>query len=484
MGGTQVRCCSVRDKQDRLSPSPNKAPQFKVSNLEVTLPSPRFVAFAPLWHREGLPVRRMALANESLVHVYKFLDPPGADMPKYQHEFTLDLQKYVITALCFAEETHSRSVAVAFGPAPGAPVSPRNGSRSPRSPRRQHTVRVWSCERGNGTPQPSPEPETEVPDSEGPIQWSLNNGFVASLEGHVAPVHRLAVSPSFLLSADDSGGCCVWQKNRNFSRRMAQILHEGGIADVAIDRLFVYTAGLSDRSVKAWSMPDLAQIFSVSMTAVEACLTNISAQDNAAMQAEYELKARRECCGSSQQISMPAPVPAPQSGPGKAAPRPPATPRCRISKLTAIKLPLSRWAGTQGSSSRSAKAPRGSLFFAGTLGDFAPNNAGGAGVVVQYQLAEELVCRSAQIGHDSPVTAMAYGPYDNGPLITADSQGHFRVWDIVPRLTMTQRFSFEPEPGDELGRVCVCVEPQVGLYVTVGDRRLFCLRRANQLEDR
>lgn len=493
-------CCSARDKNERAGRSLPNAPQFRCTEVEVQLSSPTFLAYAPIWHREGLPVRRLAMASESQVHVYRMFDDVGAptDTPQFVHEFAMTLASdQVVTGLVFSEETHSRSLAVAFSVrqpqnnraasasgsrssnANGASTAPSGGpaataaAGSPRASQTQagssqHCVRVWACEL-----PPGARPR-HFGDGQDPVVWSPSSGFAASLEGHLAPIYRLAVSPSFLLSADNMGACCVWQKNRNFARRAASLLHKGGIADIAIDRLFAYSAGKEDRCISAWSVPDLTPILSITTGVAEAFLsTPLSEAASSSLDKDQK---RRACCGSTTHLGL---------GAGQAAPRlpakgPPPTPRCRISRLTAIRLPLSRWAGTQGSSGRSAKAPRGSLFFAGVLGEACPAGPAGSGVVVQYLLGEELSCKSAQVGHDTPVVAMAYGPYDNGPLITADAHGTFRVWDTVPGLNCSQQVSLAiPEVG---GFVAIGVEPQVGLYLTVGDQRLFLWRR-HQLHD-
>ena len=109
---------------------------------------------------------------------------------------------------------------------------------------------------------------------------------------------------------------------------------------------------------------------------------------------------------------------------------------CRLSELTALRRPLSRWAGSQGSS-RSAKAPRGTLFVAAVLADPCEAAVVGAGVLMEWALSpggqQGAACQSAQVAHDSPIVSIAFGPYDNGPVITADRRGVFRVWDCCPR---------------------------------------------------
>jgi len=85
-------------------------------------------------------------------------------------------------------------------------------------------------------------------------------------------------------------------------------------------------------------------------------------------------------------------------------------------------------------------------------------------------------CQGMQVAHDSPIISLAYGPYDNGPLITADARGLFRVWDYTPRLWCSQQV----DSGGSLDshKLAVAMDPlNRTVYCTVGDRRLFVWRQ-------
>merc|ERR1711862_439800 len=106
----------------------------------------------------------------------------------------------------------------------------------------------------------------------------------------------------------------------------------------------------------------------------------------------------------------------------------------------------------------------------------------GAGVLMEWGFGEKPVCFSAQVAHSTPIVSMVYGPYDNGPLVTADARGVFRVWEIL--LDRGLRFSQQIEllcvPK---GEIAVCVEQPRGLYVAASGKRLFVWQRFNEGND-
>lgn len=110
---------------------------------------------------------------------------------------------------------------------------------------------------------------------------------------------------------------------------------------------------------------------------------------------------------------------------------------CHLSQVSAVRRPISRWSGGQGSA-RHPEFPRGMLFVAGILADGHEVACGGSAVLMEWALGPTPVCHGAHIAHGSPIVAIAYGPYDNGPLITADASGVFRIWDYAPRLFCSQ----------------------------------------------
>ncbi|CAE7678379.1 unnamed protein product, partial [Symbiodinium pilosum] len=82
--------------------------------------------------------------------------------------------------------------------------------------------------------------------------------------------------------------------------------------------------------------------------------------------------------------------------------------------------------------------PRGALFVAGVIAK-GQCSADSAGILMEWSLSPTPVCQSAIIAHDLPIATMAYGPCDNGPLITADMRGLCRIWDCTPRLRCSQQ---------------------------------------------
>merc|ERR1712079_377995 len=86
--------------------------------------------------------------------------------------------------------------------------------------------------------------------------------------------------------------------------------------------------------------------------------------------------------------------------------------------------------------------------------------------------------QSVRVAHDSPIIALAYGPYDNGPLVTADNRGIFRVWDYTPKLWCSQKVDTGCSPNSVVQSLAIAVDPlHRSLYSIVGDKRLFMWRR-------
>eukprot|EP00747_Dinoflagellata_sp_TGD_P209844 gnl/TRDRNA2_/TRDRNA2_83218_c0_seq1.p1 gnl/TRDRNA2_/TRDRNA2_83218_c0~~gnl/TRDRNA2_/TRDRNA2_83218_c0_seq1.p1 ORF type:complete len:454 (-),score=65.28 gnl/TRDRNA2_/TRDRNA2_83218_c0_seq1:112-1473(-) len=433
-------CCSVRDKNEKgRNLALVGAPQFRCSEVEVRIETPSFLAFAPLWsHSNGAaPPKRLALAGDQEVHVYRISDElMTSDTPNITLEHTLTLPSgQCVTGILFTEESSSRNLAVAFGPR----TSTEDRSHVGSGP---YVVRIWSCEPLNpwsGRPAESPAPSI----------WKWNEGYSESLEDHRAPCLRLVASPAYLLTADNLGECRVWQKNKAFAKRAVAKLHQGGIADLAVDRLFVYSAGNEDRRISVWSVPDLTPVLNITADFPEEMVIGFPSEGSPAV--------------------SPMQMPTLQTAP------------YRLARLTALKRPLSRWAGSQGSN-RNQKTPKGSIYLAGVMAGGNDNVEGAEqGVLMEWALGHQPFCQSLQIAHESPIASMAYGPYDNGPLVTADAFGVFRVWDCVPRLTCSQQLeilNLGELRGNRFGSgVAMVVEPQRGLYSTVGDKRLFVWRR-------
>lgn len=486
-------CCSFREKQYEqgihgVFPMGAGPPQFQYNEVQVNLQEQRFAVFAPFWNREG--ARRLAVASEREVHVYRFCDedfprdlaalmafPGEGATQRFGLEWTLELPEgQEVTSICFTDDSSSKTLAVASAPTAGS-----NGGK-PR-------VRVWNCDppeatEGRDFNKSAKSTATWTLDSKS-SSWDVEKHCVATLEEHGDAITKFAASTTFLLTADAKGNAVVWQKSKGFTKRATARLHQGKIADLAVDRFFVYSAGFEDLLIRAWSVPDLTSILTIQASVPRELLCSDPAHNARGLFEDLAASA---------------------AGAMEAAGVAPRAPPYQLCAVTAVRRPVSRWAGSQGST-RSAKVPKGMLFVGGTLGEQSSEVAGvGAGILMEWTLGEHPACISAQVAHDSPIVAIAYGPYDNGPVITADTQGVFRVWDCVPRLTCSQRLQFpakEPAPvpalsatapppaeeeakqegiGSAVGAtapqcVAIAMEPQVGLYTTTGDDRLCIWRR-------
>jgi len=408
-------CCSTRDKNERggLRAAYPQNSQFWYAEVELRLDDPRSLSLAPLWSNEVPVSKRLAVAGSHDVHIYSIReDQLQLDLPRLrlEHKWAVPETAGSVTGLLFTEETNSRSLAIAV------------------SLGRKNCVRIWPLD---------PSPLREGVEAK---VWNLHEGFLVSLDDHKFSVVRMVVSPQYLLSVDTSGVCSVWQKSRNFQRKATQTLHKGGVVDLVADRLFAYSAGMDDRSIAVWSLPDLTLIQTVGVEIPKAMLPDMPQSD-----------ATNASSSSSPSTFV---------------------------RVTGLRRPLSRWAGAQGSS-RQSSHPKGTLFISGLLtSEKAPAETERecAGVLMEWTLGAEPICQCAQLAHESPIASLMYGPEDNGPVITADAKGQFCVWDTVPRLNCSQQVrvvgnAFEDCP------LAVAMEPQHGLYSTIGDRRLFIWRR-------
>lgn len=458
-------CCSMREKYDTYNNgfSPTGPPQFLTGEVHIGVESPRFLAFAPLWQRDNSPPRRLALAGRHEVHVYLVSETEIHEDPtttsnaggetslqlRLEHSMELDADMEV-TAMIFSDDSSSKTLVIAASPISDAA-------------RRTHQVRFFSCD------SQASQNGTNLDDGELPVNvWTWDDSHASALEEHGAPVTHLVTSQTMLVTADRSGTCGTWQKNKGFSKRhTSRKLHKGSIADLSVDRFFVYTCGREDKMISVWSVPDLQPIMETFAEIPRDLFFNKSSGS--------VVPAQRVADGSPD-ISAPRAVGASQAKAKSDA--------YQLSELTALRRPLSRWAGSQGST-RSAKAPKGTLFVAAVLADDCEAAGVGAGVLMEWAMAAtgdaRAICQSAQVAHDSPIISIAYGPYDNGPVITADMRGVFRVWDCVPRLTLSQHLEFFSAP-QATPHLTMVVEPQRGLYTCTGDRRLFVWRRSNSQE--
>lgn len=423
-------------------------PQFSFNEVDIPLDSPQFIAFSPMWPSGAAARRRMVLASRRTVHIYGMPDTPlvgKAEGPSSLIlESTLELEENSqVTALIFRDEDSARAVVIASSSSSGSGARPT-----------KHLVQVWSCEQGSAPAQGSPLPA--------PPKAMDRGGHLVSLSDHGSEVTQLAVSNTYLLSADTSGECRVWQKNRSFASRATARLHQGAIIDLTVDRHFAYSLGNLEHTVEVWSLPDLKPVLSIVADDLQTCLS-----PNSSLTFMFPPDGQPINLASS------------PTDAGKMS--------CKLSRFTAVRRPASRWSG---GSSRTSGNPRGMLFVAGALARGQDLAGEDAAVLMEWSLSGTPVCQSAIVAHDCPIVCIAYGPYDNGPVVTADCKGLCRVWDCTPRLICSQQIDTLRcpiveglEQKSEIN-VALASDPlQSSLYSITGDKRLFVWRQTRTTAD-
>lgn len=455
-------CCSVRDKEGiraRFLNTSQNVP-FECVTAQVTLQDPRFLALAPLWQTDEEPPkpRRLALASESKVHIYRVPDTEpverpggdnGFDPASLRLEYTLELGAgMVISAVVFnrrgderkGERNMPMSLFVAACPAEG--VSAPN------------TVKAWIFPTAQSA---GFENGAEV------TVWTWNQGQVITTQ-HAARVDHLATSPQYLLTADGTGACSVWDKSKSFTNKGSEKLHDesqGGLSDLVAERHFAYSSGRTDLLVKVWGLPDLRLVMQTSMhPKIRAPLipeSSVQPQppqspDSTKPQLEFQGVPCIKLAGQAAEISDGLP--------------------CTLAELTGLRRPASRWCGAQASERvRAGAGPRGLLFVAGMLSVTSDIADVAASVLMVLALGKDPECHAIQIAHDTPIAAISYGPYDNGPLVTADACGIFRVWEYAPRLVCLQQGNIG---GGAPCHPAIAMDPmERALYSITGNQRLI-----------
>lgn len=457
-------------------------PQFIYSEVELPLEQPRLLAFAPLWQSGVVGARRMAMASSNMVHVYRLSDASSeedAGSMTMHLENTLTMEEgQEVTSMIFKDQDTSRHIVIAYGPVAG------------------HTgpnlVRIWGCESKHAMQGASPRR---------PTSWTASEGYNASLEDHTAPVVRMAVSATFLLTGDGSGECRAWHKTRAFMPRANARLHSGGIIDLVMDRLFCYSIGEEDLFVRIWSVPELKPVSAIPMFLCENLMqtpSQFSVQtprrrtetaDGMEAPPGSEVTSPRTARVSEEEKTAVAQSPfqdlqySVRRSQRGCLERP-----LRLTRLTAVRRPTSRWSAAQGTA-RGTNMPRGLLFVAGVVADGQEGVPEGSGVLMEWSLGAEPHCHCSQMAHDTPIVVLAHGPYDNGPVVTADAKGLFRVWDYTPRLWCSQEVQAGTLSSTDAAAAlpaqpAFAVDPlRRALYSTVGDKRLFVWRQHDHMED-
>lgn len=472
-------CCAVRDKDGGEGAGLGKAPQFTCVDAEVTLVDEAcFVTFSPLYTQEAAKPRHLAVASREEMCIFH-RPSPATDLSSClaglccTHRLRLDANLQ-INAILFVDDDNSRQVAVATGPTGCDPAAPNRGPGV-------HSTKVFVCD-SSGT---RPRPTREAPWSG--VDWSFKNDAVAMLEGHTATIVKLVSNRQFVLSADLAGQVAIWAKPRLpgkvFERKAMALCHDGGVADACIDRSFAYTVGRQENRVCIWQLPELMpQVLSLPIDLHEELLNSLQPrlQPLPSTGPRLEMPTSKDCDAT-----------------GAAGIRANAlTPRSPIARVNLLRRPLSRWAGAPNVSkgAQPVQLPRGCLFVAAIVGAGCEVAGPGAGLLMEWTLGEHPNLHSLQVAHDSPIVSMTYGPYDNGPIITADTRGTFRVWEfsLDRGLQLSQQLSIMSAltPYDMASRVdwarymlppsvgwpAVVVEPPTSVYMVVRGRLFICQR--------
>lgn len=437
-------CCSLREKQEPGGIfSSTRPPQFRCLEAQVQLVCPALVTFAPLHQQEAAVNRRIAVANKQQLHVYQLLNPhpePGEPPNLFQTHVLNVAPGQAITRILFCEEDSSHDLIIAGEQAEGL----------------GHSVQVWNCDSPVHPFLPTTEQLTHT-------VWKWGEGCKASLDHHRATVVHLACNHAYLLTGDVDGQCVLWQKHQAFNKRAEALLHVGGIADLVVDKLFVYSAGRSDTRIHVWSMPDLSPILIVPM----------GFPDDSVIRMAFSAQLPRTHDESHSSVTARSTLPLSDEVPFGT----------RLARLNLLRRPPSRWAGSPGTM-RGSKAPRGSLFVAGVLQEDDLQCAG-AGVLMEWSFLGNPSCRSLQIVHETPIVDLVYGPYDNGPLITADAGGTFRIWGFLldRGLSLLQQILL-PVQGSEFDGIAfpaMAMEHPYGVYVVTGTRTLSVWYRHEEI---
>mmetsp|Transcript_89122 Transcript_89122/g.232402 ORF Transcript_89122/g.232402 Transcript_89122/m.232402 type:complete len:514 (+) Transcript_89122:105-1646(+) len=479
-------CCAVRDKDGGESYGLGKVPQFSCIDTEAPLLEEAcFLSYSPLYQQEASKPRRLAVASAKEVCIYR-LPEPMDDGPSALSKLTLSHRLRLeedrrVSALLFCEEDSSRHVAVAFRPSGKAAAATTSRFAA-------HIVKIFSCDATGPMPGSTGEAPSTV------VDWTFEKGCDSTLEGHTDVIVKLAANRAYLVSADLSGQVCAWQKgqwqkSKPLQRKASVLCHAGGIADLSVDRSFAYTVSREENRVCIWSLPELTQVLSLPIDLTEDLLNGLTPPlppPQALVLATTHQVAAATAATAAETVAAPA---GPAVGPLQS----------RIARVNLVRRPLSRWAGSPGITTKGGlpgrKTPRGCLFVAAILGGGCEVAGLGAGVLTEWNLGDRPGLTGVQIAHDTPIVSLVYGPYDNGPLITADMRGVFRVWEfsLDRGLQLSQQIviqSQSPAAGlvtsaDDWSRFmspacagwpAVAVEPPRAVYVIVSGR-LFIWQR-------
>eukprot|EP00747_Dinoflagellata_sp_TGD_P055540 gnl/TRDRNA2_/TRDRNA2_149593_c1_seq1.p1 gnl/TRDRNA2_/TRDRNA2_149593_c1~~gnl/TRDRNA2_/TRDRNA2_149593_c1_seq1.p1 ORF type:complete len:466 (-),score=81.00 gnl/TRDRNA2_/TRDRNA2_149593_c1_seq1:70-1419(-) len=436
----QQLCCTNRERS--VFNSPQDAAKFKCTAVDLPnaleLP-PSLMAVGPRSVSDASCLcPRVAVGSTDEVCVFRMIedDAEESNPPALEPDHRLHVRDgEIVTAIYFLEEGSSRTLAVALCPKAAIGMSRQ----------RLAQVTLWECDAGGF------DWDLEVP---GPGGEPGGGALAKILPCEEHPIRRLAAGRQYLVAVDATGKGFCWSSKHNFSKRTEALLHAGGVAGLTVDHPHVFTVGASDLAVRIWSIADFTPVGKIDVGSANLPPLTLGAVTAAA--------------------------PAPAAG------------AIRISRLTAVCRPVSRWAYSRGSSSK--MAPHGSVFVAGVRAASAKrqDSSSGQAVVMKWQLSDDKwICQLVQAVHEDAIAVLAYGPYDNGPLITADEIGTHRIWELGIRLRFVQEAGSEgislqarsdsedpEEPG--LLPVAMAVQPQKGIIHLLSDNRLCFWRFRKQ----
>jgi hypothetical protein len=218
----------------------------------------------------------------------------------------------------------------------------------------------------------------------------------------------------------------VWRKSGNEMSLQAEAsLHQGSLSFMSLDRGALFTIGHDDGNVGVWNAVDLS------------CLSRVESI-SAGIQSHL---------GTTGSLDV-----------------------------TACFRPSARW--VKAPQRGAIRPPPGLVYIAGLWR--AEDASSPVAVLSKWSFAgadrEAPECTAAQVTGSEPITALVYGPYDNGPLVTGDQHGFCQVWEWGSRLIKKQdQIKHEHAAMDSPGWLLI-VEPRKGLLSVGGDRGLCAWR--------
>eukprot|EP00397_Hematodinium_sp_SG-2012_P020552 GEMP01021178.1.p1 GENE.GEMP01021178.1~~GEMP01021178.1.p1 ORF type:complete len:339 (+),score=50.77 GEMP01021178.1:327-1343(+) len=230
--------------------------------------------------------------------------------------------------------------------------------------------------------------------------------LLQKLTNHRCEITVIASSQDYLIIGDAEGVISVTQKPEqggdgwSFVKKEAK--HPGSVVSLVVDRCFAYSIS-TDLYIRIWAHPSLVPISTIDCEVVHP-------------------PSRAEAVN--------------------------------LQRLLVVERPTSRW-GLQGSIRGTDNHPGGMLF---AVGERACTEEG---VLLEYNLAKN-EWTSASVAHEKCISTMVFGPYDNGPLITATVDGTIDMWKWSSGEMICKTLGEVVRDGS--GPTALVTEPQRRLY--------------------